>query len=350
MRVVSCEVDWDMGGRKLCAYEEYVVEDQSLTQISGLVRGACEAKKYKAFVDADLDPMFLKDKKILLLRAGAAGDLLFMKPTVDKLVEIGADVTLTTMPTLKWVHRGTNTSWTEWPVYNYWDEYDYVFDLEYINSEVQGKHPIDEFARLLNVKLTEDERIPKWKPDEEVLQKMQELYPKKEGKKRIVICAASTTLLRDYPFDQFNKVAHELYKKGHDICFVGHPKSIDIHSQIMREKILNLTQSDLSWEEQVVFIKTADCFIGGDSGNTHFAGAMNVPTVALYGSFHWKDRSSVFKSVKSLQGNGDCACCYFHPSFFNDWPKGKPCEKSNRCEVLASIPVERVVSEVEKIL
>lgn len=347
MRIVSSEILWEMCGKPIEPYEEVLIEDQSLTQLSMMVKGQVHSKKFlTSHWNCDVS-----SKKALLLRAGAGGDILFLKPTIEKLIALGEDVTLSCFQRFNWiVDQVEGLKLKEWPVrLSECEKWGLAFNLEFIRSEVKGVHPVDEFASLCGIELDSKERVPKYQPRPEVLQKMQELYPRNK-RKRIVACMKSTTAVRDYPIEQYSKLLTMLIKKGYEIGIVGEKGTINVERKDIKSQVINLTESDHTWEEQVAFIRTADCFIGGDSGNTHFAGAMDVPTIALYGSFHWSDRSGIFPSVKSLQGHGDCACCYFHPSYMNDWPKGKPCAKSNKCDVLATIPVERIISEIEDIL
>ncbi len=289
--------------------------------------------------------------KTLILRAGAAGDLLFIQPALRKLAET-KDITIACMPRFHWIWKNQSPiKLKTFPVAidDEFRSFDEVINLEYIDMEIKGKHPVDSFASRLGVKFeNERERIPFWNPDNEVYEKMVQLYPKKH--KRIGFSFLSTTPVRDYPIDKFREVAKYFYNNGYEVILIAPQGTITTKDKLKPLRVINLAETNHAWEEQVTMIKTCDVFCGNDSGNTHFASAMGVNTVALYGSFHWKDRSGIWPNVRSIQGRGPCEQCYHHPSPVFPWPKGKPCEKSGKCEVLNGIEVDRVINKIKSFL
>lgn len=366
MRIITLDENTlDIEGYYLKPEIPYIIEDQSVAQYANLVNGKLMVHPFLSISDDEIQiqrhDFFRKFKqsfppahnnKVLILRSGAAGDLLFATPALEKLAET-KEVTVACMPRFHWIFkRHPKIKLMNFPCLMGEDYYsfDKVINVEYCDAEKQGQHMVDSFAKRLGVELTQEERIPKWQIDPELLQKMQELYPRKEGIKRIAFCFQSMAVLRDYPLKKFQQVAKAFYRYGHEVFLLGPPNSLITDEKLKQYRLFNLTELGHSWEEQVTCIKTCDVFCGNDSGNTHFASAMSVPTVALYGPIHWRDRSGVWPNVLSIQGHGDCAPCYHHPTGNQPWPKDKPCEKSGKCEVLNGIEVERVISKIKSLL
>lgn len=349
MRIINLDENTlDVEGYHLKPQLPYIVEDQSVAEYANLVNGKISVKYYEPGVV----PFKKANDKILILRAGAAGDLLFATPAFEKLSE-SMEVTVACMPRFHWIfRRNPNIKIMNFPCLIGEDYFSFskIQSIEYCDAEKQGKHPVDSFAKILGVELSENQRIPIWNPDTELLRKMQELYPRKEGIKRIGFCFNSTTPVRDYPLDKFQQVAKHFYREGCEVFLIGHPGTLKTDEKLKQYRLFNLTEIGHTWEQQVTCIKTFDAFCGNDSGNTHFASAMGVPTVALYGAIHWKDRSGVWPNVLSIQGHGSCSPCYHHPTGTQPFPKNKPCEKSGKCEVLNSIEVDRVINKIRQLL
>lgn len=349
MRIITLDENTlDIEGYHLLPKKPYIVEDQSVAEYANLVNGKLGVKYYEPGVV----PFKKENDRVLILRSGAAGDLLFATPALEKLAET-REVTVACMPRFHWIfRRHPKIKLMNFPCLIADDYFSFseIFNIEYCDAEKQGKHPVDTFARILRVELSESEIIPKWSPDIELYEKIVQLYPRKQGVKRIGFCFNSTTPVRDYPLDKFQQVAKHFYREGCEVFLLGQKGSLNTSEHLKQYRLYNLTEIGHSWEEQVTCIKTFDVFCGNDSGNTHFASAMGVPTVALYGPIHWKDRSGIWSNVLSIQGHGACAPCYHHPAGNRPWPKNKPCEKSGKCEVLNSIEVDRVVSKIKQLL
>lgn len=330
MRTIKFEQPFIYEGKPLEANKEYIVDEAGVGEVLLDCLGRAEIKKLEAFTCKGTI------NQTLVIRAGGAGDLLFMEPATRQL----NNPIICCSQIYRWIYPDT----IQFPIsLEEAQEYKQVFIPDYVGEHIQGNNLIESYAKALQVSLTN--KVPKYSSPPEVVAKINGLYPK--AKKRIGFCAYSTSWLRDYPFEQFEKVWKTLYQDlDNEICFIGRKGSIETDNV---PRVINLTQTDLSWEEQVAFISTCDVFVGNDSGNTHFAGALNVPTIALFGSFHWKDRTSNFKSVKALQGQAKCAPCYHHPNLRK--PKPDNCEATGQvCKAMASIDYERIVKEVRKLL
>jgi heptosyltransferase-2 len=116
--------------------------------------------------------------------------------------------------------------------------------------------------------------------------------------------------------------------------------------------LVNLTQlpEPPNFRQSAALLATCDAVVAPDSALCHLAGALNLPTVALYGPFPWALRTAYALRTVALSGHGPCAPCFHHERAGEVWPEGKPCAKSGRCEVLATIEPERILAKLEKML
>jgi heptosyltransferase-3 len=65
---------------------------------------------------------------------------------------------------------------------------------------------------------------------------------------------------------------------------------------------------DLSYV--MALVRQARCFVGNDSGVTHLAAFMGIPTVAIFGPSSPKRWSPVGRATNVLRGAADCAPCF----------------------------------------
>lgn len=60
----------------------------------------------------------------------------------------------------------------------------------------------------------------------------------------------------------------------------------------------------------IALVRQARCFVGNDSGVTHLAAFMGIPTVAIFGPSSPKRWSPVGPATTVLRGEADCAPCF----------------------------------------
>ncbi|WP_116090602.1 glycosyltransferase family 9 protein [Sphingomonas crusticola] len=80
----------------------------------------------------------------------------------------------------------------------------------------------------------------------------------------------------------------------------------------------------LAWDDVVAEVREAACVIGNNSGVTHLAGWLDVPTVCVFGGSHqrieWRPVGFSARTVSRAIG---CAPCHLH--YASDCPYGKAC-------------------------
>lgn len=111
-------------------------------------------------------------------------------------------------------------------------------------------------------------------------------YQLPSAEKRIVIHAGSGgySLARRWSPERFAQVADGLYQRyeAQIILVGGTNDDSPTVSRLMQSPHLNLT-GKTTLTELADVIQQADLFIGADSGVMHIAGAVNTPTVAIFG-------------------------------------------------------------------
>ena len=134
-------------------------------------------------------------------------------------------------------------------------------------------------------------------------------YPAEDNK--VVIHPGSGSKRKLWPLSNFITVARRLRSKGMHPEFVLGPAEYSLkepllaHGEDMRQV---LCFSDLN--ELLGRLKTAAGFIGNDSGVTHLAALMNIPTVAVFGPSDPKRWHPVGQAVEIVRPDLDCSPCF----------------------------------------
>lgn len=379
---------------------EVVLEDvnagEMLSRGWGRVRDASGIRE-KLF-DAKLD---WNGKRILFVRPGGFGDLLFLTPTFAELKR--------RWPTIKIFvacfdrFKGAlenNPDIAEFAPYPVplvtWDLFDAHVWLEGIietNSKALTTHAVDliaervfGFSDVWRVTSDEQKRMRYFVTDAERAAAEDE-FPKRDDVKRVGFQMSASGKCRMYP--HMLEVSTQLWRTHKcEIFLFGRPgdrKSNEFPLSAPGSGdppgIVNLMMRGKSFRESCALLATCDAVVAPDSALVHVAGALHklcadldsapalnpvgplrrpssllndweycpVPCVALYGPFPWDLRTKYAPETFAIQGVGDCAPCFFHQRpGTGEFPENGPCRQTGRCEVLAAIPAERVVREVLK--
>ena len=196
---------------------------------------------------------------------------------------------------------------------------------------------------------------------EDLLRWAREKFPKRGGKRpRIGIQAAASSAVRTYPAKLLVKLIALLQEELHaEICLFGKPGAVacelplvlnlsDLSAPMMGQ--LGLTSqwrhggaNGLTFAQSAAMLSNCDLVIVPDSALLHVAGTLDVPAIALFGSFDGRLRVDPVAPVRVLQAGADCAPCFWHESGRQEFPPDGPCQVAKCCSVLASISPERIV-------
>lgn len=141
-----------------------------------------------------------------------------------------------------------------------------------------------------------------------------------------------------WPADRFAQVASRLARCGLAVVVIQGPADEGAIREVLSfvEGSEPPVAAGLDVEELAAFLSHASCYLGNDSGVTHLAAAVGIPTVAIFGPTDpamWSPRGP---RVLVLRGDGRCAAC------------GR--DRAPGCEVracLSDVAVEQAVAAIE---
>ena len=338
---------------------DYVSEDINAAEMLG--RGwASEINRKDAPQPRKFDPELNWDgRSILFVRPGGFGDLLFLTPTMREIkrrwttAEICVacfdrfEPVLENNPDVAELIRypiALNPSNCAGSIAS-WGDFDAHIWLENIiekNPDALNTHAVDLIADRCGIKLA-DKQMRYYVTTDEFQEAREEFPGEPIRSRRIGIQMSASGSCRMYPHMQ--EVSIQLWREGCEIFLFGAAGEIKSNEP---DGLVNLMQRGKSFRESCAILATCDCLVAPDSALTHVAGALGVPCVALYGPFPWTLRTAYAPKTFAIQGVGACSPCFWHGRHGDPFPEHGPCFRTGRCEVLASIPVDRVVREVMK--
>ncbi len=299
--------------------------------------------------DRDLD---WTGRKILFVRPGGFGDLLFLTPTFAEIKRRWptAEITVACFDRFKSVlEHNPDVDWIiRYPISTLtWAAYDAHVWLEGIiekNAAALSTHAVDLIANRCGIWLDAHSKEMRYYVTDDELQDAREEFPREPNRgHRIGFQMSASGSCRMYP--HMMEVAQTLWREGCEIFLFGREGEMKSNEP---NGIINLMQRGKSFRQSCAVLSTCDVLVAPDSALTHVAGALGVPCVALYGPFPWTLRTAYAPKTFAIQGVGACSPCFHHGVHGPAYPAHGPCAKTGRCEVLASIPAERVAREVWK--
>lgn len=171
-------------------------------------------------------------------------------------------------------------------------------------------------------------------------------------KKRLGIALHSSAHCRNWPIERLAEFIQGLGSESTEVFLFGKPgpwPELEVAAEVKHIHVLPRLGIDM--RESLALLATLDALVAPDSGLVHAAGAMGVPTVALFGPFEPAQRVARYASVRALQGRAPCSPCLHHPRTPEQrWPAGKPCQTMQHCVAMAGITGEQVLQAVREIL
>ena len=166
-----------------------------------------------------------------------------------------------------------------------------------------------------------------------------------EGATFAVIHPAAAFATKQWAADKFGLVAEELAGQGLAVVSITAPNEAHIVDELKRNvsaPVLALT--NLSLPELTALLSRARLFVGNDSGIAHIAAAVETPSVVIFGSSnraHWRPwvSDSPGAAAEIVFEEMECQPCH-----------GYFCEKFDEPECIKRVPVERVMSAIERVL
>lgn len=337
----------------LLAVGSYLVDDFNAGQML-----AAEPTKVQAQHADNPKPIHhlsagLATARVLIIRAGGYGDLLFLAAAIRAFKQLypGAHVAVACFTDYAAVleHNPDVAEIIPYPVpLAIADSFDAIVPLENTVENETALHAVDCFLSELGVDYyevpDEQKRCVYHATDQELATAHAGFRRKLDdaGKMipRLGVQVVAGSLNRTYPHNLMAHLFGLLHgKAGWEVFVFGAPKSLSIAEQ---DRFVNLTARGLSFRASAAVLATCDVVLAPDSAIAHLAGALDLPCVALYGPFPHGLRTKYHPKTFAMHGNGPCAPCHHRGTRANPFPDGGPCQKSERCDVLASLAPQRV--------
>jgi len=108
--------------------------------------------------------------------------------------------------------------------------------------------------------------------------------PFSDFKTNIALIPGASFKSKIYPVDQYAQIANELKSQVNFIVLWGNESEKNMGEQIQKIVPEVHIADKLTLNELKAFIVQTDLVIGGDTGPTHMAWALNIPSITLFGS------------------------------------------------------------------
>lgn len=282
----------------------------------------------KPWVDDDL-----AGKTLLVWRSGGFGDILFLTPLLAKIKRLwptcklwfatqpqyhaaiagNPDVDLVlTLPIPLAAFRGA-----DWHLH---------FEGTIERSTDPARHAVDIFAEHAGIPIGDDEKALIYEPSIARVVAMRNRLVVLGVKPDLPIVAVqpkASSPIRTYPPDMLAKVIKKLVDHGNQVLVLGGPR--DFPQKARGGGVWDLCGAFSDMADSVAALANADLLVAPDSSLTHFAGAMNIPTVAIYGPFPGAVRTAYYPNCETLEVDSvkwPCAPCFIHGH--------KPCPRAQK--------------------
>ncbi len=228
------------------------------------------------------------------------------------------------------------------------NKYREVVSLENLVEDNKTEHPTDVFHRALELKGELRSKKPSYVVTSEEKERTKKwLFT---ARPNVAIQPRASTPNRDYPGQLWGEVIMALEKRGWGVLLLGKKGQIPpLDKSLQSPFIRNLAEEDLPLRDSVAVLSQCDGFCGVDSSFMHFAGALDIPSVSLHGSFPWQIRTKYYPHNTAITGTGECAGCCWHKHDGQYFPPDKPCTGRGVCVVLATIKPERIVAKIDSL-
>ena len=128
---------------------------------------------------------------------------------------------------------------------------------------------------------------------------------------KIIIHPGSGSRKKCWPISNFIKVASTLKEGGKQPEFILGPAEYDLHDILVQTKKLNTNVHKIEkLTELAGLLKTGGGYIGNDSGVSHLASFIGLPTVAVFGPSDPKTWKPMGRAVKVVQPELECSPCF----------------------------------------
>jgi len=360
MKVVTFRRSARMGRTTITPGEPVLLPDRAAeklqTYASGLVNVASVDGYYNKYEGQPLE-----GRSLLLVRNGGFGDLLFLTPLLRYLDESYKHAGLAVACGRRYhgvfLRNPHVRRMFTYPVrLKDFVSFDYQLCYEGTLEESKdaGLHAVDLMARHAGLADVGDRRLV-YDVEPSLARKAKNILRNelkvKPGDATVGLHLRASSPIRTYPLESSLVVAATLGAAGARVFLLGAEgdwaKTVGrkLSPSLEFKNVDNLCGRFRTMDRTVAFLSRLELLIGPDSALVHFAGALDVPTVALYGPFPGAVRTKYYPRCITLEGRyavtaylQECAPCFKHGPL--PCPKAKD-DRASPC--LRNVEPEAVV-------
>lgn len=168
------------------------------------------------------------------------------------------------------------------------------------------------------------------------------------GRPTIGVQVRASVANRNYPWAAWVEIIVRLERQGWGVVIFGRKGELPpFPPQLQTPFIRDLSLLDLPLRESVAVLAGCRAMIGIDSSFLHFAAALDIPAIGLFGPFKWQTRVGRDPLTDAIMGTGPCAGCSWHMTGLREFPPNMPCTQKQQCVVLETIHPSRIVTKAE---
>jgi len=329
-------------------------------------QGVADSYKIEKIDGKDLKEEDVSGKVVLLMREGGYGDLLWIARMAKLLKEQNPEFKLwvSTKKRHQMVFKGNPyvDKVLDYPLPKTdFDKVDIpVFFKGLIEHDTTGTNVYSLYAEKLGVEIKDEERIPYYTIQTYMVKKLRKWMKKKtknNGYLNVMLQMGSSSPWKSWHYNHCIELAATLGANRINVYLVGSQRNwmYDTRSRLpnvyqLCKKRVGMDKYTDYWgmEHTVALMKSMDLFIGPDSGLGHFAAAINIPAISIYGPFPANAYVKEYPLTTVIEP--DKKVCKLMPCF----PHGhKPCvrmDKLGYSPCLNSITSKQVLRYVAEIL
>jgi ADP-heptose:LPS heptosyltransferase len=350
--------------------EPRVLPDATAAKLAARYPGLAE------FGDVDghynkYDGQALDGRSLLLVRNGGFGDLLFLTPLIryfdERYDHAGIAITCGRKYEGLFLRNRRVRRIYSYPVrLKDFVSYDFqlCFEGTVENSKDPELHAVDLMAQHAGVHDLDD-RTLEYRVDGVLVNKVKNILryelDVKPDDVTIAVHLRASSLIRNYPPENSLRVAAALGLGGARVFLLGTKRDwdqivgVDRETLVKIKNVTNLCGRFKSMDGTAAFLSKMDLLIGPDSALVHFAAAVGVPAVALYGPFPGAVRTKYYPNCRTLEGKKrkwlglrSCTPCFIHGHL--PCPKAKkdgvsPCLRNVKPEAVVRAALEMLAKK-----
>jgi ADP-heptose:LPS heptosyltransferase len=226
-----------------------------------------------------------------------------------------------------------------------------------IEEDRSGMSVYDLYAGRLGLIIRDDEKVPLYVPRKRKIDEAKKWMHKKVKNKRfrnVMLHLAASSPWKSWPLKDNIRLAATLGMNGFNVFMVGSmfnwPFSLlsgipNGYQLCAKPGHGNQRENYWQMDRTVALLSQMDLFIGPDSGLGHFAAALDIPSISIYGPFPAKAYVSNYPKCTAIEPmHGRCSKMPCFPHLNNVCPIR---DRLDNSPCLKSITIERILAVID---